>query len=140
MRDDRQEPGHATPEVPPERPDLPAFPEDPNAPVSPDDPNAPVPRSRSGMYGRRHPRAGTEPVTARSALGLRMVLAVIYTPVFLAGAVLFAIWGARSDAGSSPSSGALGAIAIVCAVLSLLALTDLLVVEHRRKRERGPRR
>ncbi|MFG2194092.1 DUF6343 family protein [Streptomyces sp. NPDC048639] len=91
------------------------------------------------MHGRRHPRTGTEPAMARSALGLRKLLSVIYTPLFLAGAVLFAIWAGKSDAGSTPSSGALGAIAIVCAVLSLLALTDLMVVKHRLRRERGRR-
>ncbi|MEV6316589.1 DUF6343 family protein [Streptomyces sp. NPDC051776] len=139
MRDDSHETGRAAPENPYDGPGVPAVAGDPDAPAFPEDPGAPVPRSRSGIRGRGHPRTGTEPVTARSALGLRKLLAVIYTPVFLAGAVLFAIWASRSHAGSSPSSGALGAIAIVCAVLSLLALTDLMVVEHRLKRERARR-
>jgi Family of unknown function (DUF6343) len=114
MQDERHEPGRGTPVAK----------------------GAPVPRSRSGAYGRRRPRTGSEPLTARSALGLRLLLSVLYTPLFLAGAVLFAVWAARSDAGDSPSSGALGAVAIVCAVLSLLALADLTVVQHRRRQER----
>ncbi|MEU8571466.1 DUF6343 family protein [Streptomyces pathocidini] len=85
----------------------------------------------------RNPRTGTEPLTARSPLGLRLVLSVVFTPLFIAGAVGFAIWAARSDPGSVPSSGVLGALAIVCAVLSLLALADLAVVEHRRRHEAG---
>jgi hypothetical protein len=101
-----------------------------------EDSGSPAPRPRSGHSGRRRPRTGTEPMTARSALRLRLLLSAIYTPLFLAGAVLFAVWAARSDAGSSPSSGALGAVAIVCAVMSLLALTDLMVVQHRRRSER----
>ncbi|MGP3981632.1 DUF6343 family protein [Streptomyces sp. KR80] len=105
-----------------------------------EDSHSPAPRSRSGLSGRRRPRTGTEPMTARSALGLRLLLSAIYTPLFLAGAVLFAWWAARSDAGSSPSSGALGAVAIVCAVMSLLALADLTVVQHRRRNERMRRR
>ncbi|MEU6083518.1 DUF6343 family protein [Streptomyces sp. NPDC047108] len=139
MRDDGHASGPAAPENPHEGPGLPAVPGDPDAPAFPEDPGAPARMPPSGRNGRRRPRTGTEPVTARSALRLRKLLAVIYTPVFLAGAVLFAIWASRSDAGSTPSSGALGAIAIVCAVLSLLALTDLMVVEHRIRRERDGR-
>jgi hypothetical protein len=118
MGDDRHDPRHAAPE----------------------DPNAAVPRWRSGMIGRRYPRTGSEPMTARSALGVRLVLAVVYTPLFLAGAVLFAVWAAHSDPDSSPSSGVLGGIAIACAVLALLALADFAVVQRRRRRERAPRR
>ncbi|WP_258053812.1 DUF6343 family protein, partial [Streptomyces sp. Ru72] len=57
----------------------------------PPDTRKPVPRSRSGFIGRRHERTGTEPVTARSALGLRLLLAICYTPLFIAATVLFAM-------------------------------------------------
>lgn len=98
------------------------------------------PYARHRPYGRRNPRTGTEPTTARSALGLRALLAAIYTPLFLAGAVLFAVWAYRSHEGSSPSPEALAALAIICAVMALLALADLTVVQRRRHREEDPRR
>ncbi|WP_327191263.1 DUF6343 family protein [Streptomyces xinghaiensis] len=99
----------------------------------------PVPRSRSGVVGRRWERTGDEPVTARSALGLRLLLAAVYTPLFLAGAILFALWSASADADSTPSSGSLALIAGICAVLAVLAALDLLVVVRRRRRERNGR-
>jgi hypothetical protein len=89
--------------------------------------------------GRRFARSGTEPVTARSPLGLRLLLSVIFTPLFIAAAVLFRLWSASSGPQDSPSSGELGAIAWVCAVLALLALLDLVVVLRRRGREQPPR-
>lgn len=98
----------------------------------PDDPG----RGRDGPKAR----SGTEPATARSPLGLRLLLSALYTPLFVAGAVLFAWWASKSHGGSSPSSGELGAIAVICAVLSLLALADLTVVLHRREHEKHLRR
>jgi drug/metabolite transporter (DMT)-like permease len=80
------------------------------------------------MVGRRWPRTGTEPLTARSAVGLRLLLA---------GGVIFAIWAAGSDASSRPSSGEIWTLAIICAVLALLSLVDLTVVLRRRRREQG---
>ncbi|MCX4617667.1 DUF6343 family protein [Streptomyces mirabilis] len=95
-----------------------------------------VQRSRSGFIGRRWERTGTEPVTARSALGLRLLLSACFTPVFVAAAVLFAVWSMRSGPGSSPTSSQLAALAGLCAVLAVLSLADLAVVLRRRRRER----
>ncbi|CAL9565311.1 DUF6343 family protein [Streptomyces radiopugnans] len=81
-------------------------------------------------------RTGTEPVTARSPLGLRLLLSVLYTPVFLAGTVFFALWAADSGPGDSPSAGSLRTIAWICAVLTVVGLIDLVVVLVRRRRER----
>ena len=97
----------------------------------------PVPRSRSGVYGRRHERTGSEPVTAQSSLRLRTLLSSLFAPVFLAAAAGFGLWAASSGPGSSPGSGPLWGIAVVCAVLGLLALVDLVVLRARRRRERG---
>ncbi|MFK4155443.1 DUF6343 family protein [Streptomyces fungicidicus] len=82
--------------------------------------------------GRRSPRTGTEPVTARSPL-----LAAVFLPLFVAGAVLFGAWAALSGAGDSPGRGPLILLAAVCGVLALTALLDLLVVLRRLRRERG---
>lgn len=97
---------------------------------------------RTGLRGHRYrpPRSGTEPRTARSPLGLRLLLSAIYAPLFMAGAALFALWASRSSAGSSPKSGTLDALAITCGVLALLALMDLLVVVRRRRQERSGNR
>lgn len=97
----------------------------------------PVSRDRSGTIGRRSPRTGTEPVTARSPLRLRLLLAAVFLPLFVAGATLFGAWAALSGAGDSPGRGPLILLAAVCGVLALTALLDLLVVLRRLRRERG---
>ncbi|MBJ6642477.1 hypothetical protein H4N48_03270 [Streptomyces sp. BSE7-9] len=89
------------------------------------------------MVGRRYPRTGTEPVTARSALRLRLLLASVFLPIFVAGTVLFAVWAAGADEGDSPGSGPLTFLAVVCGVLVLTAALDLGVVLRRLRRERG---
>ncbi|WP_037732517.1 DUF6343 family protein [Streptomyces megasporus] len=85
-------------------------------------------------------RTGTEPVTARSALGLRLLLSVLYLPVFIAGTVLFALWAARAEPGDSPSADSLTKVAWICAALALLGAVDLAIVLTRRRNERGRRR
>ncbi|HZG04049.1 MAG TPA: DUF6343 family protein [Streptomyces sp.] len=85
--------------------------------------------------GRRS-RTGTEPVTARSALGLRLLLSVLYTPVFLAGTVFFAVWSGRAGPDDIPDADSLATIAWICAALTVLGLVDLVVVTVRRRRER----
>ncbi|MET8574208.1 DUF6343 family protein [Streptomyces sp. NPDC005012] len=97
----------------------------------------PVTRRNSGTIGRRSPRTGTEPVTARSALGLRLLLSAVFLPVFVALTVFFALWAADAGPGESPSRGTLVGTTVVCAVVALLAALDLLVVLRRRRRERG---
>ncbi|MFD0318253.1 DUF6343 family protein [Streptomyces flavalbus] len=97
----------------------------------------PVPRSRSGAFGRRSPRTGTEPVTAQSDLRLRLLLTVVFLPLFVAATVGFAVWAARSGPGDSPGSGVLTGLAVGCGVLALIATVDGAVVRRRMRRERG---
>lgn len=96
-----------------------------------------VPRSRSGVIGRRWERTGDEPVTARSALRVRLLLSGLFLPLYLAGTGLLWYWAAHSDAGSAPSSGSLWVLTAACGTLALLALADLVVVLLRRRRERS---
>ncbi|GGL64649.1 hypothetical protein GCM10010129_05320 [Streptomyces fumigatiscleroticus] len=93
-------------------------------------------RARSGASGRRHPRSGTEPVTARSPLRLRLLLSAVFLPLFTAAAVLFGLSAARWSTGDSPDRGVLVALTVLCAVLALTAAVDLLVVARRLRRER----
>ncbi|MEQ8144749.1 DUF6343 family protein [Streptomyces sp. OP7] len=97
----------------------------------------PVSRARSGTIGRRNPRTGTEPVTARSPLRLRLLLASVFLPLFVAGTVLFGVWAAQSDSGDSPGTGPLVLLAVVCGVLALTAALDLALVLRRLRLERG---
>lgn len=99
----------------------------------------PVPRARSGTIGRRFPRSGTEPVTAQSPLGLRLILSGVFLPLFGAAAWLFGVWAADSGPADSPGRGVLIAVAALCAALALLAAVDLVVVVRRLRRERGSR-
>ncbi|MFH9226163.1 DUF6343 family protein [Streptomyces lydicus] len=112
----------------------------PNHKGTPSDTHRPVRRSRSGILGRRYERTGTEPVTGRSALGMRLWLSVCFMPLFVAATVLFAVWASRSDTGSTPTPSQLGGLAAVCAALAVIAAVDLAVVLRRRKKERPARR
>lgn len=87
-------------------------------------------------FERYWPRTGTEPITARSAMGVRLVLAVLFTPVFLAGTALFWFWATQTGAGSVPGADSLYTLAAICGGLSLFAVTDLIVVLRRRRRRR----
>ena len=91
-------------------------------------------------FERYWPRTGTEPVTARSALGVRLLLAVLFTPLFLAATGLFWYWTTQTGAGEVPSAGSLRTLTLICAGLSLFALTDLIVVLRRRSRRAPPSR
>ncbi|MQY34302.1 hypothetical protein SRB17_22680 [Streptomyces sp. RB17] len=97
---------------------------------------APEPRSRSGVFGDRFPRTGTEPATARSALRLRQLLSAVFLPLFAAATAGFAVWAAHSGPGDSPGGGPLTVLAVVCGVLALAAALHLTVVTRRRRRER----
>ncbi|QBJ89364.1 hypothetical protein D0Z67_02920 [Streptomyces seoulensis] len=106
------------------------------------DDTARVPRARSGTAGRRE-RTGTEPVTARSALKLRLVLSVAGLPVFVLGTVVFAVWAGAVGRQDVPDPTQLTVLAVICGVLALFAAADLVVVLLRLARERAghtPRR
>ncbi|MGW5333153.1 DUF6343 family protein [Streptomyces bauhiniae] len=98
-----------------------------------------VPRGRSGTIGRRRERTGTEPVTARSALKLRLVLSVIGLLVFVLGTVLFAVWAGAVRQQDVPDPTQLTVLAVICGVLALFAAVDLVVVLLRLARERARR-
>ncbi|MEU9499382.1 DUF6343 family protein [Streptomyces sp. NPDC048196] len=89
-----------------------------------------------GPPGRR--RSGTEPLTARSPLRVRMVLSAAAVVVFGAGTACFAVWSATAGTQDSPGPTALLALAVVCGVLVLLAALDLVVLLRRIRRERSP--
>ncbi|MER6529963.1 DUF6343 family protein [Streptomyces sp. NPDC001508] len=107
------------------------------SPEPPGHPEPPAPRSRSGTIGRHSARTGSEPVTARSPLRLRLLLSGIFLPVFVAAAALFALWARASGPGGSPHRAVLITIAALCAIIAFLAVVDLLVVVRRLRRERG---
>ncbi|MEU3412420.1 MULTISPECIES: DUF6343 family protein [unclassified Streptomyces] len=87
--------------------------------------------------GRRTPRSGGEPATARSALRLRLLLSAVFLPVFAAATAAFALWAAHQGPGDSPGTGPLTALAVVCGLLALAAAVDLAVVSARDRRERS---
>ncbi len=60
----------------------------------------------------------------------------VFLPLFVAAAVLFAIWAARTDPSGSPSRGVLVGVAVGCAALALTAALDLVVVARRLRRRR----
>lgn len=86
--------------------------------------------------GRR--RSGTEPVTARSPLRLRLVLSASAVVVFGATTACFAVWPGGIRHAGLPGPTALLVLAVVCGVLALLAALDLVVLLRRIRRERRP--
>ncbi|MEV6793374.1 DUF6343 family protein [Streptomyces sp. NPDC051320] len=96
-----------------------------------------VPPSRSGSVGRRSRRTGTEPLTAYSALGLRLLLSSVALPVFAAGTALLALWSATSGPRDVPAPSVLTGLAIACGVITVLTVIDLAVLLRRRSQERN---
>ncbi|SFF59073.1 hypothetical protein SAMN05216251_12082 [Actinacidiphila alni] len=78
---------------------------------------------------KRH--TGTEPVRARTAGRLRLLLSLLFAPVFLVGAGLLAWWAAESGSGDAPGRTVLAVLAGVCALLFLVAVTDAAVLGRR---------
>ncbi|WP_192809090.1 DUF6343 family protein [Actinomadura montaniterrae] len=74
--------------------------------------------------------AGNEPLTARSALGLRAVLSGVALVAAAAAAIVFGIVANRDGSGT-----AWGA-AVVCVIVAAIAAADLAVIA-RRARARG---
>ncbi|GAA3858446.1 DUF6343 family protein [Streptomyces sedi] len=85
------------------------------------------------MSRARHARTGTEPVTALSALRLRLLLSAVFTPLFVAGAIVFGVWWGRAEQGDAVGPDPLRVATLICAVLAVVALIDLLVVIRRRR-------
>jgi hypothetical protein len=85
--------------------------------------------------GDRRRRAGTEPVDARSPLGLRIVLSALFAPLFTAAAVGFAVAVSRADEDRAVLYAVLSAM---CAVLAAVALADVVVLSRRRRGRQGP--
>ncbi|WP_174501531.1 hypothetical protein [Streptacidiphilus melanogenes] len=93
-----------------------------------------------GSHVRTHrrwlARTGSEPSTALSDLPARRMLAGIFGPVYLAGAVLFAWMAAVAKPGDVAARNTWIGFAAVCAVLALVAAVDLLVIHARMAAER----
>ncbi|WP_207930452.1 DUF6343 family protein [Streptomyces hainanensis] len=81
----------------------------------------------------RHARTGTEPLTAYSDIRLRILLSAIFTPLFAAGTIAFAVWLGAGGSHSGPGRGPLIALTVGCAVLTLAAATDLTILLRRRR-------
>ncbi|MDK1471990.1 DUF6343 family protein [Streptomyces sp. 549] len=91
---------------------------------------------REGILGRLLPRTGTEPVTARSPLRIRLILALMFTPLFVAGALLFWMWSGQAGPGDTPHPDSLRTLAWISTALAVFALVDLFVVLRRISRAR----
>lgn len=80
------------------------------------------------MKGER-PQTGELPSHAHRAHRLRHLLTYVYTPLFLALAVLFGVWAS----GEPPSPWALAGLALLFSVLALLALAVHSALHHRHR-------
>ncbi|WP_405783399.1 DUF6343 family protein [Streptomyces sp. NBC_00859] len=94
----------------------------------------PAPRAHSGIPGRG--RTGTEPLTARSALGARLLLSAVALPLFAAGAALLALWAVSARSPGAPGTAVLVVLAAVCGVLTAVSAIDIAVIRRRRAERR----
>lgn len=78
-----------------------------------------------GGHGGREEPPGNEPLTARSALGLRAVLSGIALVAAVAAAIVFGI------VANHDGSGAAWGAAVVCVIVAAIAATDLAVIARR---------
>jgi hypothetical protein len=86
---------------------------------------------RSRGAARRWSHDGSEPRWARSDLRARRLLAGVFAPLLILGAIAFALLAAR---GPHLDRGINLAVAILCGVCALVAVVDLFVI-HRRMAE-----
>ncbi|WP_236655600.1 DUF6343 family protein [Streptacidiphilus carbonis] len=85
---------------------------------------------------RRFANDGSEPVTARSDLPARRLLAQAFGALFLAGTVFFCLLAAGARPGSSPGRLFFTVYAVICAFFVLVAVVDLAVVRRRAEEQR----
>ncbi|WP_328315910.1 hypothetical protein [Streptomyces sp. NBC_00388] len=96
----------------------------------------PVPHPHSVFPGHRRTRTGTEPLTAHSALGARLVLSAVALPLFAAGAALLALWAVSTGPAGSPDTAVLVVLAGVCALFTAVSAVDIAVIRRRRAERR----
>ncbi|GAA2746640.1 MULTISPECIES: DUF6343 family protein [Kitasatospora] len=96
-------------------------------PHAPEGPGRTMPELRPQDGVRR----GTEPVTARSDLELRRLLAAVFLALFLVGTVAFAVLAALSGTGPTPDRTTWAVFAAVCAGFAGITAVDLLIVRRR---------
>ncbi|MEV6755070.1 hypothetical protein [Streptomyces sp. NPDC051214] len=92
----------------------------------------------AAMKGVHIGRRGRPLPETHRARRLRHLLTCLYTPLFLALAVLFGVWATRSLSGDPPSPWALAGLALLFAILALLALAVLTAPHHRHRDHDGP--
>lgn len=80
-------------------------------------------------------RSGTEPLTARTDLRLRLALSLLFTPLFAIGTALLWYWTVRAGPDNVPTSDTLRTLTVLCGVLTAFAVADLLVIRRRMRRE-----
>ena len=81
-------------------------------------------------------RSGTEPLTARSDLRLRLALSLLFTPLFALGTGLLWYWTVRAGPDNVPTSDTLLLLTVLCGALTAFAVADLLVIRMRMRRQR----
>jgi len=97
-------------------------------------------RSKGPWWPGSPGRAGTEPVTARSALRVRLILSALFAPIFLAGTGLLWFWTTQTGPGGVPDRGSLWVLTLVCLAIAAFAVLDLVVVLFRRRQARARER
>ncbi|MFE2554084.1 DUF6343 family protein [Streptomyces sp. NPDC059355] len=78
---------------------------------------------------------GSEPQWARSDLRLRRLLSLWAIPVFVVGAVLFAVLASQTAAHADPSRTLYVVLAAVCFAVAVIAIIGLRVIRHRAREE-----
>lgn len=88
---------------------------------------------RTRAAARRWRHDGSEPQYARSALKARRLLAGVFAPLMVLGAVAFGLLAAN---GPHPDRAINLGVAVVCAVSAVVAVVDLVVIRRRMAEQR----
>ncbi|MGF1425453.1 DUF6343 family protein [Kitasatospora sp. LaBMicrA B282] len=95
---------------------------------------------RARSAARRWRRTGDEPRRAQSDLRARVVLNRIFIPLFLLGTAVFALLAANALPAPAADRAFYIALAVLCAVFTVIGLVDVFVIRRRMAEQRRWRR
>ncbi|WP_406209338.1 hypothetical protein OH807_38560 [Kitasatospora sp. NBC_01560] len=91
---------------------------------------------RTRAAARRWQHVGTEPRWARSDLPARRLLGRIFVPFFLLATVVLTLLAANALPAPSADRAFFTGLAVLCAVSTVVALVDLVVIRRRMAEQR----
>ncbi|MCC9307771.1 DUF6343 family protein [Kitasatospora sp. RB6PN24] len=95
---------------------------------------------RARAAARRWQHTGTEPIRARSDLPARRLLNRVFLPLFAVGTVVFTLLATDVLRAPKDDRGFFTALAVICAVFTVVAVVDMFVIRRRMAEQQRWRR